>query len=83
MCAPEHGLDTTCFDSTYEGLKQFGGVATAGLPRGFDSTYEGLKHGRGYQDLSTSSRFDSTYEGLKPAYRLLEPWELEKFRQYL
>ena len=35
---------TSCFDSTYEGLKQALFARGVGVATRFDSTYEGLKH---------------------------------------
>ena len=56
----------SCFDLTYEGLKQ-PTLKWADLKKNrFDLTYEGLKLGCLGSCILECSSFDLTYEGLKP-----------------
>ena len=74
---------STCFDSTYEGLKR-GGLSKS-LPEfpGFDSTYEGLKLLVALVERAAREGFDSTYEGLKLGRDEHTARNVVVFRQYL
>ena len=57
----------SCFDLTYEGLKQTISQSSIEFLQGFDLTYEGLKLERSeFPFTPERGSFDLTYEGLKP-----------------